>query len=75
MRSELATVTIPALFVQSRQDHGIPAESLDSLYDSVSSTDKTKFWVENSGHVVIREPEREVIFLEVKKFLKRMLTN
>ena len=75
MRSELAAITIPALFVQSRQDHGIPAESLDSLYDSVSSQDKTKFWVEHSGHVVIREPEREVIFLEVKKFLKRVLTN
>lgn len=74
MRSELPNVTLPALFVQSRQDHGIPAESLDTIYDLVASTDKTKFWVENSGHVVIREPEREQIFIEVKKFLKRILS-
>ena len=75
MRSELPNVTLPALFVQSRQDHGIPAESLDTIYDLVASTDKTKFWVENSGHVVIREPEREQIFIEVKKFLKRILAD
>jgi len=75
MQSELLNVTVPALLVQSRQDRGIPAESLDTLYDSVSSTDKTKFWVEKSGHVIIREPEREQIFSEVKKFLKRILAD
>ncbi len=72
MRSELAEARAPALFVQSRQDHSIPADSLDTLYRSVSSTDKTSFWVENSGHVVIREPEREAIFIEVKRFLARI---
>ncbi|EKD89375.1 MAG: hypothetical protein ACD_34C00088G0001, partial [uncultured bacterium] len=61
-----------ALMVQSRGDHGIPAESMDTLCDKISSTDKTRLWVENSGHVVIREPEREVIFTEVKKFIKRI---
>jgi carboxylesterase len=75
MRSELAEVKAPVLFVQSRQDHGIPAESLDTLFRSISSTDKTSFWVENSGHVVIREPEREAIFAEVKRFLIRITAN
>lgn len=69
MKSELPAVKVPVLFVQSRQDQGIPADSLDTLYQSVSSTDKTRFWVENSGHVVIREPDREEIFKEVKRFL------
>lgn len=72
MQAELVNVTIPALFVQSRQDQGIPAESLDTLAASVSSTDVSRLWVENSGHVVIREPEREVIFTEVKSFVKRI---
>jgi carboxylesterase len=72
MQSELVNVKIPALFVQSRVDQGIPAESLETLYAQVSSTDKTKFWVENSGHVIIREPERELIFAEVKTFVKRI---
>jgi carboxylesterase len=72
MQAELVNVTIPALFVQSRQDQGIPAGSLDYLYAQVASTDKIKFWVENSGHVIIREPERELIFTEVKSFVKRI---
>lgn len=72
MRSELSRVSAPALFVQSHADRGIPAESLDVLSAGVSSTDKTHLWVENSGHVVIREPEREVIFSAVKKFVKRV---
>jgi len=72
MLGELSSVEVPALMVQSRQDHGIPAESMDTLYAGISSEDKTRLWVENSGHVVIREPERELIFSEVKKFLKRI---
>jgi carboxylesterase len=75
MRSELEYVTIPALFVQSRQDLGIPAESMDTLFANIRSIDKTKYWVDNSGHVIIREPERESIFIEVKKFLHRVLPN
>jgi carboxylesterase len=75
MRSELEHITAPALFVQSHQDYGIPADSMDTLYANIRSTDKTKLWVENSGHVIIREPEREKIFTEVKKFLDRILPN
>lgn len=72
MVDELPKVKVPALMVQSQGDHGIPAESMDTLYEKMGSRDKSKFWVENSGHVVIREPERELIFTEVKKFIKRI---
>jgi carboxylesterase len=72
MRQDLPQVRVPALLVQSHKDDGIPADSLDTIYNSISSTDKTKFWVENSGHVVIREPDRELIFAEVKKFIHRI---
>lgn len=73
MLEDLPKVRVPALLVQSHGDHGIPAQSMDTLYEKISSTDKTRFWVENSGHVVIREPERELIFTEVKKFIKRII--
>jgi carboxylesterase len=72
MREELSAVTIPALLVQSRQDTSIPADSMQTLFSQINSRDKSKFWVENSGHVIIREPEREKIFAEVKSFLKRL---
>ena len=75
MRTNLPRVTIPALFVQSHQDKTIPPESLDFLIDHVQSKDKSRLWVEDSGHVVIREPERERIFQEVQTFLTRILTH
>lgn len=75
MRDELSQVSVPALFVQSHADRGITAESMDVLSAGVSSADKTQMWVENSGHVVIREPEREVIFTAVKKFVKRITSS
>ena len=74
MREELPRVTIPALLVQSRQDTAIPGDSMDSIFRAIGSKDKSKFWVENSGHVIIREPERESIFTEVKSFLQRIGT-
>jgi esterase/lipase len=30
-------------------------------------------WVENSGHVIIREPQRELVFSRVKSFLTQVL--
>lgn len=72
MQSELPNVKIPALIVQSRQDVSIPAGSLDYIFKTIASKDRSKFWVENSGHVIIREPEREKIFSEVKSFVQRI---
>jgi carboxylesterase len=72
MLDELNHVRVPVLFVQSKGDESIPPHSMDYLYEHVSSIDKTRLWVQNSGHVVIGEPEREKIFSEVKSFLKRI---
>lgn len=69
MRDELPNVNAPVLFVQSRQDHVIPEQSMEYLYQHVSSKKKERLWVEDSGHVVIREPEREKVFLATRKFL------
>ena len=73
MRSELPAVKVPAFFVQSHGDHTISPESMDFLYKHVSSKVKNRLWVDDSGHVVIREPESEKIFSETKLFLSRVL--
>lgn len=72
MRNELPNVRIPILLAQSRKDTTIPADSMDYLFQHIHSTDKSRFWVKDSGHVIIREPEREKIFTEVKSFLQRI---
>ncbi len=72
MHDEIKNIEIPVLLVQSRKDATIPCDSMDFLFQRIPSHDKSKFWVEDSGHVIIREPERESIFSEVKSFLHRI---
>lgn len=72
MLGELENISVPVLLVQSKTDRGIPAESLETLHARLPDIDKSTFWVEDSGHVIIREPEREKIFTQVKSFLKRV---
>jgi carboxylesterase len=72
MRAELDQVHVPLLFVQSKGEYSISPNSMDYLFEHVSSIKKSRLWVENSGHVVIGEPEREKIFSAVKSFLKQI---
>jgi carboxylesterase len=75
MRAELPAIQVPVLFAQSHGDHTIPAESMDYLFEHVSSPDKTRLWVEKSGHVIIREPEREGVFAAAKEFIKKVTSS
>lgn len=75
MRGELKNVHIPALMIQSRGDRSIPPGSMDYICSNLSSSDKTTLWLENSGHVVTCEPERETVFTAVKSFIHRVVEN
>lgn len=72
MRASLQNVNVPLMLVQSHGDHAIPPESMDYIFDGVSSKIKQKLWVENSGHVVIREPDRQLVFDAVAKFISNI---
>lgn len=73
MQGELENIRVPVMLVQSRADRGIPPESLETIYNRLPTAEKTSFWVEDSGHVIICEPERERIFSQVGAFLKQVL--
>jgi len=71
MRSELSEINEPAFFGQSKGDHTIPPESMDFLTSHISSTVIEKLWVTDSGHVIIKDLEKEVVFAAAKSFLKK----
>jgi carboxylesterase len=73
MRLELGAVTAPAFFGQSHGDLTVPAESMDLLSSLVSSKVVEKLWVDDSGHVIIKDLEKEKVFTAAKKFLKRVV--
>jgi len=72
LQHALPDVKVPALLIQSRLDTVIPASSLDEIYANIGSTDKTRLWVENSGHVITEEPDRELVFSTATEFIKRV---
>ena len=59
MHQSLADIKIPVLLMQSRKDKTVDEKAIRSIYDGLSSTDKEILWVENSGHVITREPDKE----------------
>jgi carboxylesterase len=72
MRQELPAVKAPAFFGQSHGDFTVPPESMDYLSSHVSSKTIENLWVEASGHVIIKDLEKEKVFSAAKKFLQKV---
>jgi carboxylesterase len=72
MRSALPKVKAPVLLVHSRQDGSVSGENMTAIYEYLGSRDKQMMWVEDSGHVIPREPERMRVFQAVQVFIDRI---
>lgn len=73
MRTALPLVKVPALMIQSRKDKAIDQNSMTDLYNRISSRDKQMLWLEDSGHVITREPERMLVFKTAGEFIRRVV--
>jgi carboxylesterase len=71
MYASLPLIKVPVLLVQSHGDLSIPADSMQKIHRRIGSRKKEMMWVENSGHVVIREPDRQLAFDRIGEFIKR----
>jgi carboxylesterase len=58
----LSKVRLPVLIFQGRRDAQLAPESAPLVYDTVSSADKTLIWLENSGHNLLVDGEREMVW-------------
>ncbi|NPV77229.1 MAG: alpha/beta fold hydrolase [Anaerolineae bacterium] len=74
MRSSLPQINTPVLLMQSRQDVTIPKESMKFIFDHVASPIKEMMWLENSGHVITREPPRLQVYQAAENFINRILS-
>ncbi len=72
MRLELPRVQAPVLLVHSRVDGSVAPENMPHLFQSLGNQDKSMLWLENSGHVITREPEREFLFQSIDSFIRRV---
>jgi carboxylesterase len=72
MRSALPAVRVPVLLIHSKQDTGVVPHNAKQILAAIGSQDKQLFWVENSGHVIPREPDRYLAFNAANEFIQRV---
>jgi len=72
MRAGLAEIEVPVLLVHSKIDKGVAFENMERIMHALRVSDKTAFPVEHSGHVIVREPDRDLVFRATEDFIKRV---
>lgn len=72
MRKAAVGVFAPALVVHSRGDAAIGPENAEALFAALGSEDKELMWVENAGHVVTRDGDKELLFEAAAAFVGRV---
>jgi len=73
MRAALPKVTAPVLLIHSRMDESVAPQNADLIFARLGSQDKHILWVENSGHVIPREPDRHLAFKAADEFVQRVI--
>ena len=72
MRNALPKVSAPVLLIQSRQDKSVAPVNAEKIYAALGSQHKQIAWIENSGHVIPREPDRLIAFKIVADFIQQV---
>ena len=71
MQAALPRLTQPVLLMHSRKDGGVSPDNMPKIHAQVGSAEKEMFWVENSGHVITRDMEKERVFQAAHDFIIR----
>ncbi len=75
VKNILPAIKVPALIVQSRNEHTVKPESAQYIYDHLGSPEKKIIWLKKSGHVVTLDSEKEVLFEHIAGFLQGEYTD
>lgn len=75
MRLALPRVTAPVFLVNSKQDQAVKPEDkhLEHIYAELGSQNKRILWIENSGHVITRDAQRQQVFEAVSGFVDSLI--
>ena len=72
LKMDLQDIYTPVLIIHSHQDHVVDLKGAEYIYQSISSADKHFLKLEKSFHVLTLDVEKEIVFREVEKFVKRI---
>jgi carboxylesterase len=75
MQSALPLINVPVLLIHSRDDDYVVKNSMDLIYDDLTTPIKEKVWIEGSGHVITRDAARDQVFKLAHNFIQRIETH
>ena len=72
MRAALPNVNVPVLLIHSKNDTYVHPENIEHIYADLGTSDKTKLYVTEAGHVVTRDAARDQVFEATCAFIHRI---
>jgi carboxylesterase len=72
LREHLPAVTAPTLIIHSKTDQSVSVEHPKGIFEQLGTSDKELKWLENSGHVITRDAEKDRVLQEIIKFIERV---
>jgi carboxylesterase len=72
VRKALPRVHQPILILQGRHDAAVRPEAAQEVYDRVASRDRTLVWLEHSGHNLLVDGEREMVWAQSYAWMMRV---
>jgi carboxylesterase len=73
VRRLLPQVQVPLLVIQARGDKAVSPDSMAIILKNVASTDKESLWLEDSGHVITRDRQRDVVCTATAAFVNNYM--
>lgn len=72
-REKLSAIQCPALIFASTEDHLVPPDNSQFIYDQIKSEDKKIVSLENSYHVATLDNDKGLIKRETEAFVRRLI--
>jgi carboxylesterase len=72
MRVALPKIEVPVLLIHSNNDTYVLPENMERIYAELGTSDKTKLYVTEAGHVVTRDAARNQVFEAASEFIHRI---
>jgi esterase/lipase len=72
MRQALPKINVPVLLIHSKNDTYVLPENVEHIYADLGTSDKTKLYVTEAGHVVTRDAAKGQVFEAAKDFIQRI---
>jgi carboxylesterase len=72
MRQGLAQISMPVLLIYSKLDQSVTEEHGQNIKRNLTSAETEILWLENSGHVITDDADRQLVYTSAANFVKRV---